>query len=97
MDMEHERQHPQSHLFTLRLWEEALDEGKAEWRGRVQELASGETAFFRDWPGLVATLSRLIAKSAAAAEVVPSGSQRADEVDALESVEGYCQGTLDVV
>ena len=64
MDMEHERQHPHSHLFTLRLWEETLGEGKAEWRGRVQEIASGETAFFRDWPGLVATLTRLIAKSA---------------------------------
>ena len=61
MDMEHERQHPHSHLFTLRLWKEMLGEGKSEWRGRVQALASGETAFFRDWPGLVTTLTRLIA------------------------------------
>jgi hypothetical protein len=83
MDMEHEQQHPHSHLYTLRLWEEVLGEGKTEWRGRVQELASGETAFFRDWPGLVATLTRLIAKSAPVAEGIPSVSQRTDEVDVL--------------
>lgn len=62
-----------------------MGEGKAEWRGRVQALTSGETAFFRDWPGLVATLARLIAKSAAATEGVPSASQRTDEVDATEN------------
>jgi hypothetical protein len=60
MNTEQERQHPTLHLFTLRLWEEALGEGKAEWRGRIQELSSGETVFFRDWPGLVATLTRLV-------------------------------------
>jgi hypothetical protein len=85
MDIEHERQHPHSHLFTLRLWEEVLGEGKAEWRGRVQALASGETAFFRDWPGLVATLTRLIAKSAGAAEGVPAEAQRTDEDNAMEN------------
>jgi hypothetical protein len=60
MDTEQERQHPQAHLFTLRVWEETLGEDEAEWRGRVQALSSGETAFFRGWPGLVATLSRLL-------------------------------------
>lgn len=64
MNMQPE-QHPHSHLFTLRVWEEALGEGKAEWRGRVQEVASGETLFFRDWPGLIVTLQRLLAKTAA--------------------------------
>ena len=85
MDMEHERQHPLSHLFTLRLWEESLGEGKAEWRGRVQALASGETAFFRDWPGLVTTLTRLIAKPTAAAEEAPPEAQRTAEEDETES------------
>lgn len=56
-------QHPLSHLFTLRVWEEDLGGGRAEWRGRVQEVTSGETLFFRDWPGLIATLRRLIAKT----------------------------------
>ncbi len=64
MDTEQGRQHPQSHLFTLRLWEETLGEGEAEWRGRVQEVVTGETVFFRDWPGLVATLRRLVARQA---------------------------------
>ena len=81
MDMEHERQHPHSHLFTLRLWEESLGEGKAEWRGRVQEITSGETAFFRDWPGLVATLTRLVSGATPVREDMPAGPQHPDEDD----------------
>ncbi len=68
MDTEQERQHPQAHLFTLRVWEEALGEGQAEWRGRVQEIVTGETGFFRDWQGLVATVQRLVSRPAAARE-----------------------------
>lgn len=64
-------QHPYSHLFTLRVWQEVLGEGKVEWRGRVLEIDSGEKLFFRDWPGLVATLQRLIAKTAASRENSP--------------------------
>ncbi len=64
MDTEQE-QHPHSHLFALRVWEESLGEGNTEWRGRVQEVNSGETLFFRDWPGLIATLRRLIGKTKA--------------------------------
>jgi hypothetical protein len=64
-------QHAYSYLFTLRVWQEVLGEGKAEWRGRVLEIASGEALFFRDWPGLVATLQRLIAKTAASRENSP--------------------------
>jgi hypothetical protein len=81
MDMEHEQQHPHSRRFTLRLWEEALGEGNTEWRGRVQEITSGETAFFRDWPGLVATLTRLVAKPAPVHEGMPVDPRRADEDD----------------
>jgi len=80
MDTEEQRQHPHAHLFTLRVWEEALGEGKVEWRGRVQEITTGETAFFRDWPGLVATLSRLLTRPGGAEEVKPPERQRA-EVD----------------
>ncbi len=53
-------QHPRLHLFTLRVWEETLGAGKVEWRGRVQEISTGEALFFRDWPGLITTLQRLI-------------------------------------
>ncbi len=80
MDTEQE-QHPHSHLFTLRVWEETLGEGKAEWRGRVQEVASGETLFFRDWPGLIATLRRLIARSDLTAECDPSDRLLTQEKD----------------
>jgi hypothetical protein len=42
-----------SHLFTLRLWTEALGEGKVDRRGRVQYVFSGERRFFHDWSTLV--------------------------------------------
>ncbi len=58
-----QEQHPRSYLFTLRVWQEVLGDGKAEWRGRVHGVTSGDTLFFRDWPGLVSTLQRLIEKA----------------------------------
>ncbi len=58
--MAQEPQHRRSRLFTLRLWQEALGEGQAEWRGRAQDINSGAAAYFRDWPGLIAVLSRLL-------------------------------------
>ncbi len=80
MNMEQE-QHPHSHLFTLRVWEEALGEGKAEWRGRVHQVASGETLFFRDWAGLIATLRRMIAKTEAARQSDPGQPMLTHEND----------------
>jgi hypothetical protein len=67
-----EPQHPQPHLFTLRVWQEDLGSGEAEWRGRVQNVASGDTVFFRDWPGLVSTLQRLVAMTPGACEEAPA-------------------------
>ena len=58
--MDQDQGHSRSHLFTLRLWEEELGGGQSELRGRVQAIASGEAAYFRDWPGLVAVLQRLL-------------------------------------
>jgi hypothetical protein len=49
----------QSHLFTVRLWAEAVDEGMAEWRGKVQHVISGETHYFRDWNDLTAHLQAM--------------------------------------
>jgi hypothetical protein len=68
MNTEQQLQRPNSHLFAIRLWEEAVGEGEAEWRGRVQEIVTGEIAFFRDWPGLVTTLQRLTGKPAGTPE-----------------------------
>ncbi len=58
--MEQEPQHAGSHLFTVRVWQEELGGGQAEWRGRAQDIATGNAAYFRDWPGLIAVLSRLV-------------------------------------
>ena len=48
-----QEQHPDSHLFTLRLWPEALGDGQREWRGQVRHITGGETRYFRDWDVLV--------------------------------------------
>ena len=43
-----------THLFTVRVWLETLDDDHSEWRGKVQHVLSGEGRAFRDWPALVA-------------------------------------------
>jgi hypothetical protein len=42
-----------SYLFTLRVWQEKLDDQKIEWRGTVRHVLSGETNHFRDWASLI--------------------------------------------
>ena len=54
------RQQNQSHLFTVRLWLENLGDGRAEWRGQVQHVLSGETRYFREWPALIAWLVAIL-------------------------------------
>ncbi len=61
--MDTSRQH-QSHLFTVRLWVENLGDGRAEWRGQVQHVLSGETHYFRDWSRLIALLRALLPPAA---------------------------------
>jgi len=51
---------PRSHLFTVRLWSEALGDGQAEWRGEVRYVASGETRYFRNWPALSAIFLEML-------------------------------------
>jgi hypothetical protein len=50
----------QSQLFTVRLWAEDLGDGRAEWRGQVQHVISGETHYFREWPTLIARLIAML-------------------------------------
>lgn len=45
-----------THLFTLRVWQETLDDGRVEWRGRVEHVLSGERRYFRDWASLITHL-----------------------------------------
>jgi hypothetical protein len=52
-----------SHLFTVRLWAEDIGHGQTEWRGRVQQVTSGEAYYFRDWPTLIAHLLKLLPPS----------------------------------
>ena len=58
--MDASRQQYQSHLFTVRLWLEDLGEGRAEWRGQVQHVLSGETHYFREWPMLIALVRAML-------------------------------------
>lgn len=48
-------------LFLVRLWNEELGDGESEMRGRLQDVSSGETSYFRDWEGLVEGLKKLMA------------------------------------
>ena len=45
-------------LFTVRLWREPVGQGQEEWRGRIEHIASRETAAFRTWERMVAFLER---------------------------------------
>jgi len=49
-----------SHLFTLRVWDEETGEGQVEWRGKLQDVMSGETRAFRDWPTLIALITHML-------------------------------------
>ena len=47
-----------SQLFTVRVWQEDLGEGRREWRGKVQLVGNGEAYYFRDWATLIAFLEQ---------------------------------------
>jgi hypothetical protein len=55
-------EYPPARLFTLRLWQAAVDDapGAVEWRGKVQSLPDGEAYYFRDWPGLIRHLETML-------------------------------------
>jgi hypothetical protein len=42
-----------SQLFSVRLWPEALSDGRVEWRGEVKHVLSSETRYFREWQALI--------------------------------------------
>ena len=65
-----------SQLFTLRLWLEELGEGRAEWRGQLRHVTSGQTCYFRSWSSLITQLSELMTDGApqAGPEVVSSAT-----------------------
>ncbi len=92
-----QEQHPHLYLFTLRVWQEGLGEGKTEWRGRVQDVTNGETLFFRDWPGLIPTLERLIARTAAPQASDPGTALPEPKNEGLDHDSVACDPTRDMV
>jgi hypothetical protein len=51
----------ETRLFTLRMWQEEIDNSQVEWRGKVQALPEGVAYYFRDWPGLIGHLEAMLA------------------------------------
>ncbi len=58
-------QHPRTHLFMVRVWQEDLGDGKIEWRGQVKHVMSGEVRYFRDWETMVAHLREMLEQASA--------------------------------
>jgi len=67
--MERYYQNSRSHLFTVRVWQEELGNGEKEWRGKVQEVHSGEVCYFREWPTLVTALLKMLSEPDSEAKV----------------------------
>ena len=59
--MDDTRRQPQSHVFTLRVWQTNSGEGQWEWRGKLQYVESGEIRYFRDWTALIRYLDEMLA------------------------------------
>ncbi len=57
-----------SYQFIVRLWAEDLGGGEREWRGKAQNIATGEFAYFRGWPGLTAAIQKIAEPSHAEPE-----------------------------
>ena len=51
---------PRSYLFTLRVWREDVGSGRIEWRGKVQQVNSGEAHYFREWDALISHLLQML-------------------------------------
>ena len=75
-------------LFTLRLWQEAVEDGRFEWRGAVKNTASGETRYFRDWPALMALLPQMLDEAGPPAPAEPYSSKEDQKEDKDEAEAG---------
>jgi len=68
MNMDIPYHSPDSHLFTVRLWQEEVGSGQIEWRGKVQQVSTGEAHYFREWSTLIALLLQMLAAHASPSE-----------------------------
>ena len=55
--------HTPTHLFTIRVWVEELDNEIHEWRGKVQDVSKDEGYYFREWLELVELLQTLVSNN----------------------------------
>ena len=51
---------PHTHLFALRLWAEAVENGRFEWRGRVHHVPTGDVHYFREWQTLIRLIQQML-------------------------------------
>ncbi len=69
--------------FLIRLWPEDLGNGEVEWRGKAQDIATGDSSYFRGWAGLVAAIQKALEL-----EIEPStreATDRSGELDLVKS------------
>jgi hypothetical protein len=66
----HETKRRQTHVFTVRIWTEAVADG-SESRGSVRDVASGAFRNFREWSDLTAFLKAQVEDEPARSQEAP--------------------------
>ncbi len=74
-----------SHLFTVRIWREWVDQNRQEWRGQVEQVLSGKNRYFRQWSALISFLEEALAalepdSASTHSENAPSQNTDVDQV-----------------
>jgi hypothetical protein len=62
MSMDKPDQHPRSHLFTVRVWQEEVGHDQTEWRGKVHLITTGNVRYFRGKEALAPLLLIMLSK-----------------------------------
>jgi hypothetical protein len=52
-----------AHLFTLRLWQAELGNGRREWRGRLHHVGHDNVSYFRGWAALLPLLLAMLRRA----------------------------------
>jgi hypothetical protein len=59
-----------SHLFTLRVWQEDVGNGRSQLRGTLTHVLTGKTGYSRDWATLVRLIEPFVAPTTPA-QILP--------------------------
>jgi hypothetical protein len=51
------------HLFTLRLWQAEVGDGRREWRGRLHHVGHENVSYFRGWAALLPLLLAMLRRA----------------------------------